>query len=60
MSGTEDIPENYCTVTYSLEKESGGTRLTVEQDKCKTEESRVHSEKNWGMVLQSLKSLLEK
>ncbi|KAF0138127.1 MAG: activator of Hsp90 ATPase 1 family protein [Stygiobacter sp.] len=60
MSGTEDIPENYCTITYSLEKESGGTLLTIQQDKCKTEEARDHSEKNWGMVLQSLKSILEK
>lgn len=60
MSGTEDIPENYCTVTYALKKESGGTLLTIQQDKCKTEKEREHTELYWGMILNNFKSLLEK
>jgi len=60
MSGTEDRPENYATVTYELEKEGGGTLLTLTQDNIKTEESKEHLEKNWGMVLSGLKKLLEK
>src|SRR3974390_3513130 len=32
MSGKEDTPENYNTVTYTLEKEGSGTRLTLMQD----------------------------
>lgn len=60
MSGTEDKPENYALVTYELNKENDGVRLTITQDNCKTEESRQHSEKNWTMVLNILKEMLEK
>lgn len=60
MGGKPDVPENYNTVTYELAPEEGGTRLTVTQDNIATEEARDHSAKNWGMVLDSLKNLLEK
>jgi len=60
MSGTEDKPENYATVTYSLEKDGDGTLLTLTQDNIKTVEAKEHSEKNWGMVLESLKNVAEK
>jgi len=60
MAGIEDIPENYATVTYELAREGEHTVLTVTQDNCKSKESQEHSEKNWGMVLQSLKKLVEK
>jgi uncharacterized protein YndB with AHSA1/START domain len=60
MSGTEDKPENYVVVTYSLEKKDNGTLLTVRQDNNKTEEGKNHSGDNWGMVLNEMKKLLEK
>ena len=59
MSGTEDKPENYATVTYQLGEKNGQTELTLNQDNNLTEESRVHSEQNWKMVLSNLKKLLE-
>jgi uncharacterized protein YndB with AHSA1/START domain len=59
MSGTEDKPENYSTITYLLEKTNGGTLLRITQDNCKTEESKKHSEDNWNMVLGVLKKMLE-
>ena len=59
MSGTEDKPENYATVTYELTQEAGGTLLSLTQDNCKTEEQRKHSEENWGMVLEGLKKVAE-
>jgi uncharacterized protein YndB with AHSA1/START domain len=59
MSGLPDAPENYNTVTYELTPADGGTKLTVTQDNNSTEESRGHSEKNWTLVLQGLKRLLE-
>ena len=59
MSGTEDIPDNYATVTYGLSKDGNGTLLTVTQDNCKTPEQQQHSESNWGMVLESLKKIVE-
>ncbi len=59
FSGTEDIPENYATITYELSKENNTTVLTVLQDGFKTEEQKEHSEKNWQMVLEGLKKLVE-
>jgi uncharacterized protein YndB with AHSA1/START domain len=59
ISGTEDIPDNYATVTYELLKEGNGTLLTVTQDNCKTPEQQKHSENNWGMVLEGLKKLVQ-
>ena len=59
MSGTEDKPENYATVTYELANKDGGTLLSLTQDNCKTEEQKRHSEENWGMVLKGLKNVAE-
>ncbi|MDP4218805.1 MAG: SRPBCC family protein [Bacteroidota bacterium] len=59
MSGTEDKPENYATVTYLLEEMDGGTRLTLTQDNNKSEAAREHSEQNWGHVLEAMKRILE-
>ena len=60
MSGTEDIPENYATITYLLNKYIDGTILSVTQDNCKSEEAQKHSEQNWNMILNLLKDMLEK
>ena len=54
-----DRPENYHTVAIELEDEGGETRVTLTQDNNPTEEARVHSEKNWGMMLGALKKYLE-
>ena len=59
VSGLEDRPENYATVTYELAADGGGTRLTITQDNVADEKSREHSEKNWGSVLETMKKLLE-
>ena len=60
MGGFEDKPENYANVTFSVEARDGGSILTVSQDNNDSESAREHSEKNWGMVLDSIKKLLEK
>ncbi|RFZ90879.1 SRPBCC domain-containing protein [Mucilaginibacter conchicola] len=59
MSGTEDKPENYADVSYSLDENGGVTTLTLTQDNIKDEASRKHSEENWQMVLGGLKKILE-
>jgi len=60
LSGTEDSPENYHTVRYDLKEEEGGrTRLTLTQDNNASEEERAESEKNWKMMLEGLKKLVE-
>jgi uncharacterized protein YndB with AHSA1/START domain len=60
MSGLEDKPENYNTVTYALRKNAEDTILTVTQDNNPTKESANHSEANWAVVLKGLKELLER
>jgi uncharacterized protein YndB with AHSA1/START domain len=59
MSGLEDKPENYADVRYILSEKGNQTTLTIEQDGSKNEESRKHSEQNWGLVLDGLKKVVE-
>ena len=59
LAGLPDRPENYHTVAVELEDEGDETRVTLTQDNNPTEEARVHSEKNWGMMLGALKEYLE-
>lgn len=59
MSGTPDIPENYANVTYTLSSSGTSTILTITQDSILTEESKKHSEQNWGIILEGLKKLAE-
>jgi uncharacterized protein YndB with AHSA1/START domain len=60
FSGTEDKPENYATIIYSLEEKDGQTTIFISQDSIKSKEALDHSEQNWQMIMKSLKELLEK
>ena len=60
MSGIEDRPENYVTVTYELSEKNDKTKLTVIQENIPDEKTKEHSEQNWKKVLTDLKKLLEK
>jgi len=59
MSGTENIPENYIDITYTLSEEDGKTTLTILQEKIKTEEAKQHSEQNWQWVFGKMKEMVE-
>jgi uncharacterized protein YndB with AHSA1/START domain len=59
FSGTKDVPENYANITYKLSSGKGVTILTIIQDNIETEESRQHSDQNWGMVLEGLRKIVE-
>lgn len=59
MSGVEDKPENYVTITYRLFEEKDKVHLQITQENVPDEETKQHSEDNWKKVLSSLKSLLE-
>src|ERR1700722_1454680 len=59
MSGLPDTPQNYHTVTIQLTGEGNQTLVSLSQDKNSTEKEREHSEKQWGMMLSSMKKLLE-
>jgi uncharacterized protein YndB with AHSA1/START domain len=59
LSGLPDTSENYHTVTIQLSENGDRTLLSLSQDNNPTEQAREHSEKNWRMMLDSLKKLLE-
>ncbi len=59
LSGLQDRPENYHTVTIELSGEGEYTRVSLSQDNNLTAEARDHSQKNWEMMLTGLKKVLE-
>ncbi len=59
FSGQPDLPENYQKVTYELTEENDETKLTITQDNVPTKESAEHSQKNWQMVIEKLRELVE-
>ncbi|WP_295719493.1 SRPBCC family protein [Mucilaginibacter sp.] len=59
MGGTEDKPENYANITYSLAENDGETKLTITQDNVKNQEAKEHSEQNWKGVFEELRKLIE-
>lgn len=59
ISGKEDIPENYNTVSYILAEHDGKTELTLTQDNIPTRDEATHSEGNWKMVLEKIKEIAE-
>lgn len=59
LSGKDDKPENYHTVTIDLNANDQTTQVTLTQDKNANEEERQHSQKNWEMMLEGMKKVLE-
>jgi uncharacterized protein YndB with AHSA1/START domain len=60
LTGLEDTPENYHTVTVNLSESEKQTQFALSQDNNATEKEKEHSESNWKMMLTGLKELLEK
>jgi uncharacterized protein YndB with AHSA1/START domain len=60
MTGLPDKPENYHTVTIELADNGTATNVTLTQDNNADEKDREHSEKNWSMMLDGLKTFVEK
>jgi len=59
LAGLPDTPENYKTVDYELSPAGDKTKLTITQDNNATQEEATEAEKNWHMVLDGIKKLLE-
>lgn len=59
LAGLPDQPENYHTVTVDLAEKDGETAVSLAQNNNPTDEARQHSEKNWSMMLEGLKKMLE-
>ena len=60
LSGDEDVPANYHTVTYELEGNGGRTHVALSQDNNATAEAAEHSKSNWEKMLSGLKEIVEK
>jgi uncharacterized protein YndB with AHSA1/START domain len=60
MGGTEDVPENYRTVTYQLSMRDGAVVLSVTQDNNQSQEDADRmADNNWGPVLDGIKAVAE-
>jgi uncharacterized protein YndB with AHSA1/START domain len=59
LSGLPDQPEHYHTVTVELADDGDHTVVSLTQDKNETDEARAHAEKNWEMMLVSLKEFIK-
>lgn len=60
LSGLPDEPQNYHTVTIEIFGQGTLTHVSLAQDGSTTAEERDHSAKNWAIMLQGLRNLVEK
>lgn len=60
LSGHEDTPENYHTLTWTLEPEDGKTRLTLAQDNNASADEAAHSKGMWDSLVESVKTIAER
>lgn len=60
FSNTEDKPENYTTIIFTLTKINGTTNLTLKQTNFKSAEWYQGLETGWNTVLAKIKELSEK
>lgn len=58
MTGKENKPENYATVTYSLSKKNA-TVLTLTQDNNDNKKAKDNSTKNRKAIHKKLKEIVE-
>jgi uncharacterized protein YndB with AHSA1/START domain len=58
-SGLPDRPESYHTVTIELNDSGARTHVVLTQDNNPNDQAKEQSERNWAMMLSSLKKLLE-
>ncbi|BCL83039.1 hypothetical protein ccbrp13_55040 [Ktedonobacteria bacterium brp13] len=57
--GLDDKPENYFTMTYTLEELNGKTTLTIIQDDPREQQPQEQPEESENSVLAGLKKLVE-
>jgi uncharacterized protein YndB with AHSA1/START domain len=59
LSGQPDEPQNYHTVRYELDEHDGHTHVSLTQDNNGSPDEAEHSAKNWSMMLDGLKKVVE-
>jgi uncharacterized protein YndB with AHSA1/START domain len=60
LGGEEDKPENYHTLTWTLEDKGGQTQLTLSQDNNASEDAAEHSRGMWDMLVADVKKITER
>jgi uncharacterized protein YndB with AHSA1/START domain len=60
LSGKEDVPANYHTISYKIDEQGDQTRISLSQDNNATEEEAEHSRMNWEKMLIDLKEVVER
>ncbi|GAA5190412.1 hypothetical protein GCM10023346_07380 [Arthrobacter gyeryongensis] len=60
LSGQDDAPENYHTLTWTLEPEDGLTKLTLAQDNNASADEAAHSKGMWDSLVESVKRIAER
>ncbi|WP_156380387.1 SRPBCC domain-containing protein [Arthrobacter sp. Soil762] len=60
LGGEEDKPENYHTLTWTLEDQDGATTLTLSQDNNANEDAAEHSKGMWDMLVADVKKIAER
>ncbi|MCA0237343.1 MAG: SRPBCC domain-containing protein [Bacteroidetes bacterium] len=58
-SGDADVKENYQVITYRIAPKGNSTLLTIQQSNIPTLDKKIHSAQTWGVLMKSLKELLE-
>ena len=60
LGGEDDKPENYHTLTWTLEDKDGQTQLTLSQDNNASEDAAEHSRGMWDMLVADVKKITER
>jgi len=59
LTGQPDVPENYHTLTYTLDGDGTATHLKLTQDNNASEEEAKHSQSMWEMLVAKVKETAE-
>ena len=60
LSGQDDAPENYHTLTWTLEPGDGMTKLTLAQDNNASADDAAHSKGMWDSLVESVKEIAQR
>lgn len=60
LTGQPDIPENYHTLTWTLQADGADTMLTLSQDNNGSAEGAAHSKGMWDTLVASVKNIAER
>jgi uncharacterized protein YndB with AHSA1/START domain len=60
LSGQPDRPENYHTLTWTLQAAAGGTEFALSQDNNASADEAAHSKSMWDTLVAGVKEIAER